>query len=184
MIYFIKKAFRYFYLEFLWFFYGGVECAKYLGVKVGKNCRIYIKNFGSEPFLISIGNKVTITKGVIFLTHDGSTWLFNDDKGRRYLYNSIEIGNNVFIGMNSILLPGVKIGDNVIVGAGSIVTKSIPPNSVVGGNPAKFLINYFDYRERCLNQYVSEKDFILNISKKENIFSFSKKSSFKPFLEK
>ena len=51
----------------------GVEYALYKGVKIGDNCRIYTRSFGSEPWMISIGNKVTITSGVILLTHDGST---------------------------------------------------------------------------------------------------------------
>jgi acetyltransferase-like isoleucine patch superfamily enzyme len=89
----------------------GVKYARYKGVQVGDNCRVYTRNFGSEPWLISIGDKVTVTSGVVLLTHDGSTWLMNDEKGRRYLYRRIEIGNNVFIGVNSIVMPGVKIED-------------------------------------------------------------------------
>src|SRR5215831_14910005 len=89
------------------FFFGNIFYARKLGVKVGRDCRLYINCFGSEPFLIEIGDHVTITSGVRFVTHDGSTWLINDDKGRRYLYRKIIIGNNVFIGMNSIIMPGV-----------------------------------------------------------------------------
>ena len=79
--------------------------AKYRGVKMGKGCRIYITKWGAEPFLIKIGDRVTITKGVIILTHDGSSWLIRDHKGRRYLYRKVIIGNNVFIGVNSIIMP-------------------------------------------------------------------------------
>ena len=64
----------------------GIFNARRKGVKVGTNCRIYTTAFGSEPWLIEIGNKVTVTAGVRILTHDGSTWLFNDDIGRRFLY--------------------------------------------------------------------------------------------------
>ena len=104
----------------------GVGYARYKGVKVGEFCRIYIRSFGSDSFLIEIGNKVTITSGVKIITHDGSTWLMNDEKGRRYLFKKVVIGNNVFVGVNAIIMPGVKIEDNVIVAAGSVVTKSIP----------------------------------------------------------
>lgn len=51
----------------------------------------------------------------------------------------VKIGNNVWFGGNCVVLPGVTIGDNVVVGAGSVVTKDIPDNAVVGGNPAKII---------------------------------------------
>ncbi len=49
----------------------------------------------------------------------------------------IKIGNNVWIGMNAVIMPGVTIGDNVVVGAGSIVTTEIPSNSIAAGNPCR-----------------------------------------------
>jgi acetyltransferase-like isoleucine patch superfamily enzyme len=58
-------------------------------------------------------------------TMDLLGWLMNDGLGRRYLYRKIEIGNNVFVGVNAILMPGVKVEDNVTIAAGSVVTKSI-----------------------------------------------------------
>lgn len=67
------------------FILDGTSWARRKGVKIGNDCRIYTTRFGSEPWLIEIGNKVTVTSGVVLLTHDGSTWLFNDDKGRRFL---------------------------------------------------------------------------------------------------
>ncbi len=136
----------------------GVEYARYKGVKVGEGCRIYTTSFGSEPWMITVGNKVTITSGVVLLTHDGSTWLMNDENGRRYLYRRVEIGNNVFIGVNSIIMPGVKIDDNVIVAAGSVVTKSVPSGVIIGGNPAKIIGNYDQYKKEVMENYVSDKD--------------------------
>jgi len=73
----------------------GVQYAKYKGVEVGNDCRVYTRFFGSEPWLIKIGNKVTVSPKVQFITHDGSTWLFEDEKGRRQLYRRVEIGNEV-----------------------------------------------------------------------------------------
>ena len=73
--------------------------------------------------------------GVYVLAHDAST--------KRYLdytkISKVMIGDNVFIGARSVILPGVHIGNNVIVGAGSVVTKSIPDNMVAAGNPARLL---------------------------------------------
>lgn len=144
--------------ESIRFFRGGVAAARYIGVGVGKECRILTRNFDTEPWLVSIGDRVTVTDGVTFLTHDGSTWLIRDQQGRRFRYARILIGDDVFIGMNTILLPGVQIGSRVIVGAGSVVTKSVPSDMVVGGNPAKIIGRFEDYRARALAQFSSASD--------------------------
>lgn len=160
---------------------GGVNYAKYKGVTVGQNCRIYTTTFGTEPFLISIGDNVTITSGVKFITHDGSTILMRDKKGRRFFYAPIEIGNNVFIGTNSIIMPGVKIEDRVIVAAGSVITKSVPSGSIVAGVPARIIGKYEDIEERMLNSYISEEDINKDLSYKDRVMQVVSKE-FKPFL--
>jgi acetyltransferase-like isoleucine patch superfamily enzyme len=137
---------------------GGVDAARYLGVKVGEGCRIYPTSFGGEPWLISIGDRVTVTAGVQFITHDGATWLLRDEKGRRYRCAAIEIGNDVFIGANAIILPGVKIGNRVIVGAGSVVNRSIPDNCVVAGVPARFIGTFDRFEQRGLAEFPSDAD--------------------------
>ena len=137
----MKKIFKIILDYYYKFKKGGVGYAKYKGVQVGKDCRILTSSFGSEPWMITIGNKVTITSGVRLLTHDGASWLFHDEKGRRHLYRPITIGNSVFIGSNAIIMPGVIIEDEVIIAAGSVVTKSVPRGKLVGGNPAKFIKN-------------------------------------------
>lgn len=138
-------------------FFGNVRHARLLGVQVGDGCRIYSTRFGSEPFLIRIGDRVTITSGVTFLTHDGSTWLVRDKDGRRYFYGRISIGSDVFIGVNAIIMPGVEIGSRVIVGAGSVVTRSIPDGTIVAGVPAKFIGWFDDYAKRAIESFPSEK---------------------------
>lgn len=129
----------------------GDQYARFLGVRVGRNCRIYTKSWSTEPFLVSIGDRVTLTAGVTLLTHDGATSLVRDENGRRWQrYRPVTIGDDVFVGLNSIVLPGVTIGDRVVVAAGSVVVKSVPPNSVVGGNPARRLGSFDDYRAKIM----------------------------------
>ena len=118
---------------------GGPRAARSLGVTVGEGCRIYSMDVASERWLVSIGDRVTVSVGVQFITHDGTGWLVRDTSGRRYRYAPIAVGDDCFIGARSILMPGVVIGDNVIVAAGSVVTKSAPAGSIIGGNPARVI---------------------------------------------
>jgi len=101
-----------------------------------------------------------VTAGVVFLTHDGSLWLIRDENGRRHRYAPIEIGDDVFVGINSILLPGVRIGNRVIIAAGSVVTKSIPDGVVVAGNPARIIKQYDEFKRLALIHYPSDRDLV------------------------
>ena len=99
---------------------------------------------------ITIGSNCKITAGVSIIAHDYS-W-----ENLRYYCNEIlpsggkkiVIGNNVFLGIRSILLRGVTIGDNVIVGAGSVVTKDLPSNTICAGNPAKVIGTMDEYSNK------------------------------------
>lgn len=92
-------------------------------------------------WLISIGRNSVLTSGVTILAHDGSTSIF---EGYTKV-GKVSIGNNTFIGVKSIILPGVKIGDNVIIGAGSVVTKDVPSGSIAAGNPASVIGSTSEY---------------------------------------
>lgn len=81
------------------------------------------------PKGVHIGPQTYVAFDVRILTHDRT----------RGLYLHTRIGANCFIGGCSLILPGVEIGDNCVVGAGSVVTKSVPPRSIVAGNPAKVI---------------------------------------------
>lgn len=131
-----------------------IEILRKSGVTIGENCEIYkTASFGSEPYLITIGNHVRINSGVQLVTHDGGLWVLRDDNagyGEEFLkadkFGKIIIRDNVHVGTNAIILPGVEIGENVISGCGAVVTKSIPPNEVWGGVPA--------HRIESLDEYV------------------------------
>lgn len=123
------------------------------GYNIGKNNRIYIRNFGSEPYLIKIGNHCTVTAGVSFLTHDGGAWVFRDEVPDLNVFGKIEIKDNCFIGINSIILPSVTIGPNAVVGAGAVVTKDVPPDSVVAGVPARVICTLQEYKGKCLREW-------------------------------
>ena len=120
-----------------------IRHARSLGVRIGERCQILDDPefvFGSEPWLIKLGNHVDITNGVRFLTHEGGIWCARgiDKTYEDYdLFKPITIGDNVMIGSNSIIMPGVVIGSNVIIGGHSVVTKNIPDGVVVAGIPAK-----------------------------------------------
>jgi acetyltransferase-like isoleucine patch superfamily enzyme len=123
--------------------------ARHIGVKIGKDCYIANRNFGSEPYLVTLGNHVQVTAGVRFFTHGGS-WVFREKYPDFDFFGKTYVGNNVYIGNCAFILPGVTIGNNVIVAAGSIVTKSIPDNAIVGGNPAKIIGDVNDLEKRIL----------------------------------
>lgn len=125
------------------------------GVRIGDGCEIYENvSFGSEPYLVTIGNHVRITAGVKFITHDGGVWVVREMMNMSDIdkFGAITIGNNVHIGMNSIIMPGVSIGDNCIIGCGAVVTKNVPPYEIWGGVPArkiKTVAEYFQQHEHA-----------------------------------
>lgn len=123
--------------------------ARALGVRVGDDCRLDLApdTFGSEPYLITIGNHVTLAPGVKFMNHDGGVWVFRKEHPNIDVIAPIVIRDNVFVGMYSIILPGVTIGENSVVGAGSIVTRDVEPGSLVVGIPARRLKSIDEYWE-------------------------------------
>jgi acetyltransferase-like isoleucine patch superfamily enzyme len=127
------------------------------GAQIGDNCRILIRDLGSEPYLIRIGNHCTITGNVAFITHDGGAWVFTEELPSVQKFGTIEIFDNCFIGFGAMLMPNVRIGPNAIVAAGAVVTKDVPSNMVVGGCPAKPICTLEEYKRKVLVTWQQQK---------------------------
>jgi acetyltransferase-like isoleucine patch superfamily enzyme len=97
------------------------------------------------PQLVEIGDNFISAPGSLITAHDASTFLFSG----KYRIEKVKIGNNVFLGANSVVLPGVTVGDNVIIGAGSVVSRNLNSNGVYAGNPAKFICTVDEYLLKC-----------------------------------
>ena len=109
--------------------------ARNAGVKLGRNNEIMTRFWSTEPYLITIGDNCQITNGVKIFTHGGGHVL-RDKYPTFDCFGKVSLGDYVYLGNNSMVMPGVSIGSHVIVAAGSVVTKSVPSGYVVGGNPA------------------------------------------------
>ena len=135
---------------------GNYKIALENGLTVGKGVSIVSGgrgvNFGSEPYLITLGDYCRISMDVMFVTHDGGTWAFRDiPKYEKVIkYGRVKVGAHTFVGARSIIMPGVTIGERCVIGAGSIVTNDIPDGSVAVGVPAKVIMTTEEYAEKCL----------------------------------
>lgn len=123
------------------------------GISIGERCRIYTFLQSHEPSMIQIGNDVTISSGVAFVTHDNSVLKYLDPMTD--VVGKITIGDQCFIGQNSILMLGVTLGERCVVGAGAVVTHSFPPHSVIAGNPARLICTTEDlalkYKDKAID---------------------------------
>jgi acetyltransferase-like isoleucine patch superfamily enzyme len=105
-----------------------------MGIEIGNNTMISLgAKLDVRRGKIIIGDDCLITWGTVILSHDASQLLAGNIKKSQA---TTIIENGVFIGVNSVVLPGVRIGEKSIVGAGSVVTKDITPHTLVAGNPA------------------------------------------------
>lgn len=139
---------------------------RYHGVKIGENSRVSKSVVFADHVLIEIGDNVTIAGETKLLTHDASPLIFaKNNEEKNFIYGRIIIGNNVFIGFSSIILPGVTIGNDVIIGAGSVVRKDVPSGFLVMGNPAKIVMKtsvvkklIFSHKNLLINNLYMSKE--------------------------
>lgn len=147
---------RYFFILRTFLRGGGYRRAEFLRKKKhfksqGEHCYLQPWNYGTEPYMISFGNNVHVASGVKFINHDISAYMLQymePETAFKTRTGEITIGDNVFIGANSLLLYGVNIGNNVIIGAGSVVTKDIPNGVVAVGVPCKPIRSFEEWKEK------------------------------------
>lgn len=134
------------------------------GARIGEGCEVLtaVENFGSEPWLIQIGDRVTVAHGVKLVTHDASTRIFRSSHPQMNVrfgnkFAPIRIASDAFIGIDAIVLPGVSIGERSIVAAGAVVTKDVPADTVVAGVPARLVFRTTDFEAKCALETLSIK---------------------------
>ena len=141
------------------------------GVKIGKDCLLCSSPMTREPYLINIGNNVTVSTNVTFVTHDNSIKLLYPEKSD--VFGKIVIGNNCFIGENVTILYGVTLADNIIVAAGSVVTKSFRnSNIIIGGNPAHIINTWDKFSEKIKDNVITRKE-MENCKERDSSFLIS-----------
>lgn len=130
--------------------------ARKAGVIIGKDNQFLSNFWSSEPYLIEIGDNCQITAGVKIFTHGGAKVARVKDPNFD-CFGKVKIGSNVYIGTNSLIMPGVTVGDNVLIAAGSVVTHTVPDNVVIGGNPAHIICSFDDYYQKNQKYNVGTK---------------------------
>lgn len=105
------------------------------------------------PNMVEIGDNFVSAPGSIVLAHDASIYFHSG----MYRIQKTILGNNVFLGANATILPGVRVGDNVIIGAGAVVTKDVESGMVVCGNPAKTQCTVEEYVDKCKKSNIAIK---------------------------
>jgi acetyltransferase-like isoleucine patch superfamily enzyme len=151
--------------------YSPEEACRKNGMIIGKNCSIGTWSIYPESYLIELGNHVQITSGVHIFTHGGG-WILRQQIPNFDSFGKVKIGDNVYIGNNAMIMPGIIVGSNVVIAAGSVVTKNVPDNCVVAGNPAKvvrdiqsYIDKYKQYDINCKNlSDPDKKKLILNMT--------------------
>jgi len=129
------------------------------GVIIGENTFISRKVFidTHSGASVTIGNNCYITRNTIILnhtdTHVGGPLGLYRKYGSDRISKNVVIGNNVFVGVGSVIMPGIKIGDNAIVGAMSLVNKDVPKNTVYAGVPAKYICDVNEMLKKDFNNF-------------------------------
>ena len=135
-----------------------LETLRARGVRIGDGTRLNcsVDAFGSEPYLVEVGENCLFASDIRFITHDGGVKVLNTlgyfDGKRMDRIARIKVGNNVYIGTGAYIMQGVTIGNNCIIGARAVVTHNIEDNSVAVGVPAKVIKTIDEYYQTGINK--------------------------------
>lgn len=145
--------------------------ARHIGVTIGEGCFISTREWSTEPYLITIGSYVQVTRNVVINTHGGGNAV------RRYhpdfdVFGKVVIKDWAYIGHGAMIMPGVTIGEGALVAGGSVVTKSVPDGMVVGGNPARVICSTEEYLEKNMKFNIHTKGMTAD-KKKEILLSMN-----------
>ena len=147
-----------------------VRHARLIGVNLGSNCLIYRSmEWPSEPYLVTIGNNVQLTRGVAIHTHGGGNVI------RRKVpdfdaFGKVVIKDWAYIGSHAQIMPGVTIGEGAMVAANSVVTKSFPEgNALLVGKPAFKKKGYQDWYSSLTGETKRRVDEVENLKIKMGI---------------
>lgn len=157
----IKKVLSFFKSRF----YSPEKYARSLGATIGKNCIIKTRNWSSESYLVTVGNNCQMANGVTIHTHGGGQIVRTIDPNFD-VFGKVVIEDWAYIGAYAQIMPGVTIGEGALVAAGSVVTKSVPPHTIVGGNPACYICTVEEYYERNKNNNLKTKGLSIPDKKK------------------
>lgn len=139
-----------------------ISYARRQGVRLGENCLIGRGvNFGSEPYLVSIGDNFYSSNNIQFITHDGSVNVIRNlyiEHKFADLMGEISVGDNVFLGFGVVVLLGSEIGDNVVVGANSLVKGRLESNGVYAGSPARLICSIDEYLSKNRRNFIYTKN--------------------------
>lgn len=123
-----------------------------------------LKIDGADHTLISIGHNTVISSEVRILSHDYAVNKALIHTRFQHVneiskLREVKISENVFVGMRTLILPGITIGKNSIIGAGSVVTSDVPENCVYAGNPARLISTLDDYAMKVMQEIKTNPEY-------------------------
>jgi len=148
----VRSSLKRLWLKWRYTDYTIAEYFRSQGASIGNGTRILVRDLGSEPYLVTIGDDTLISSDVAFFTHDGAVWVLRAEEPTLNRFKRITVGRSCFIGARALLLPGASIGDGAVIGAGSVVSGEIGAGTVAAGVPAKVICSVEEWAQRVRDE--------------------------------